>query len=150
MIGERRKKICKLVFDIPPKTFNQLVNIPQLYDRNHLATLTAFKTELKASNRSACMDAKMSITSDRRERRQQQRKAKFLRRSFAWKWPKFIGFSYMHGYSFMTMLPECESIYAIAWCISPPATLIYLCAAFIFWQFVSFDFSARALLEYSS
>ena len=45
------------------------------------------------------------------------------------------------------MLPECDSIYAIAWCISPPATLIYLCAAFIFWQFVSFDFITSALFR---
>lgn len=55
-------------------------------------------------------------------------------------------------YNFMTMLSGRrvrESIYAIARRISPPATLIYLCAAFIFWQFVSFDFGARALLEYS-
>lgn len=56
---------------------------------------------------------------------------------------------HMHGYNFMslTMLPECDSIYAIAWCISPPATLIYLCAAFIFWQFVSFDFITSALFR---
>lgn len=32
-----------------------------------------------------------------------------------------------------------ESIYTIAWCISPPTNLIYLCAAFMFWQFVSFQ-----------
>jgi hypothetical protein len=66
---------------------------------------------------------------------------------------------HMHGRDFMTMyascplprpLPKRESIYAIAWCISPPATLIYLCAAFIFWQFVSFDFITSSLLENSS
>lgn len=40
-----------------------------------------------------------------------------------------------------------ESIYAIAWCISPPTNLIYLCAAFMFWQFVSFQLYHKCMLH---
>lgn len=58
--------------------------------------------------------------------------------------------SLIHGCSFMTMLPDSGHVNQFMpshGAFHHRAALIYLCAAFIFCQFVSFDFIARALLE---